>query len=321
MTKLAIVIPVYKIIFFDQALASIAKQTCKDFTLYIGNDASPSDIKSIVDLYQDQISIKYTEFKDNIGGTDLVSHWERCINLAGEEEWIWLFSDDDIMEPTCVADFLKTVEKYPDFDLFHFNILKIDELNNITDKFFPYPEIYSIENFLIGRLKGEVRSCVVEYIFRKSHFIDINRFHNLDLAWGSDDATWIKLGRNKGIRTIEHSTVYWRESRFNISPNETEGLLKRKLDAQIHFARWVLSEIENKRININKKYISKLLLDWQFTSIKYKVQFLSFKTIGKFFYNSCVLLNGNKHLFGKMVYLFSYKIYCFFKFKYKEIVK
>ena len=41
MAELAIVIPAYKIMYFDQALSSIANQTCKDFTLYIGDDSSP----------------------------------------------------------------------------------------------------------------------------------------------------------------------------------------------------------------------------------------------------------------------------------------
>ena len=38
---LAIVIPYYKIIFFEKTLESLAQQTDKRFRVYIGDDASP----------------------------------------------------------------------------------------------------------------------------------------------------------------------------------------------------------------------------------------------------------------------------------------
>lgn len=85
MSELAIVIPAYKDMYFDKTLLSIANQTCKEFTVYIGNDASPHDLKSIVNLYKDQIDIVYKNFDENIGGKDLVAQWERCIDLVGDE--------------------------------------------------------------------------------------------------------------------------------------------------------------------------------------------------------------------------------------------
>src|SRR6185312_14798723 len=97
-----------------------------------------------------QIEIKYTKFAKNVGGTDLVAQWERCIDLVEEEDWIWLFSDDDIMKPNCVESFFKTLGHDPNYDLFHFDVLKIDEANNVIENYYSFPEIYSSEEFLIG---------------------------------------------------------------------------------------------------------------------------------------------------------------------------
>src|ERR1035437_3960780 len=108
MSKLAIVIPAYKRMFFNEALSSIAKQTNKNFTLYIGDDCSPCNLYNIVEKYEKSIPIVYRHFDENIGRKDLVVQWERCIDLVGDEEWIWLFSDDDIMDPTCVENFYNT---------------------------------------------------------------------------------------------------------------------------------------------------------------------------------------------------------------------
>lgn len=55
---LAIVIPAYKSTFLSAALDSIAAQTSKDFTLYVGDDCSPHDLKSIVGKYTDKIDIR-----------------------------------------------------------------------------------------------------------------------------------------------------------------------------------------------------------------------------------------------------------------------
>ena len=133
MSKLAIVIPAYKIIFFEDVLKSISLQTSKDFTVYIGNDNSPYDFEPLINKYSNNFPLKYYFFPENFGGKNLISHWERCIDLVQEEEWIWLFSDDDIMEPECVENFYKTIKTQPDFDLLHFNVSKIDSKNNIIE--------------------------------------------------------------------------------------------------------------------------------------------------------------------------------------------
>lgn len=41
--KIAIVIPAYKCRFLRQTLDSIVVQTCRSFTVYIGDDASPQN--------------------------------------------------------------------------------------------------------------------------------------------------------------------------------------------------------------------------------------------------------------------------------------
>ena len=109
--KLAIVIPAYKSTFLSAALDSIASQTCKDFTLYIGDDCSPNNIGEIVDRYRDKINLVYKRFDSNLGGRDLVAQWERCIDMTQDEPWLWLFSDDDVMERNCVEEFYKEVNE------------------------------------------------------------------------------------------------------------------------------------------------------------------------------------------------------------------
>ena len=75
MKQLAIIIPAYKATFLSAALDSIAAQTCKDFTLYVGDDYSPEPIGPIVEAYLNKIDLFYQRFDSNLGGKDLVAQW------------------------------------------------------------------------------------------------------------------------------------------------------------------------------------------------------------------------------------------------------
>ena len=317
-SQLAIVIPAYKKIYFEQTLASIANQTCKDFVLYIGDDSCNEHFKAVTESYKDRIRIKYKHFDDNLGQKDLVAQWERCIDLVENEEWIWLFSDDDIMDPNCVERFYAMSPTQTEFDLFHFSLYKIDTNNNIIGKFHSFPDILNAEEFLARRLTGSINSTAVEYIFRKSHFVENGRFQKFDLAWGSDDATWIKLSMNKGIRNIENANVYWRKSSFNISPNYKDlNILRRKLDAEIDFALWISHQADQKKLKISNNAINLQLKRWFLQNIRARIHFLSFKTSSAFLSKLYYTLDKTKCPKKIILKYYLLKIYAFAK----EIVK
>lgn len=55
MEKIAIIVPAYKRRFLQATLNSIAQQSCKNFILYIGDDASPENLEPIVRSYEHTI--------------------------------------------------------------------------------------------------------------------------------------------------------------------------------------------------------------------------------------------------------------------------
>lgn len=219
MNQLAIVIPAYKIDFFRATLDSLAAQTCKDFTVYVGDDCSPSDFENLVNEYKDKLVIHYTRFETNMGGKDLVGQWTRCIELTQEEPWIWLFSDDDVMSPTCVESFYKTVEKASNHDLYHFDIDAIDAEGKVVFECRRFPDIMSSLDFYKKKENDDIDCFVVEYIFSRKVYEITGGFQNFDLAWGADIATWVKFSHEKGIKNISEARVFWRKSDANITPN------------------------------------------------------------------------------------------------------
>lgn len=238
--NLAIVIPAYKSTFLAAALDSIAAQTCQDFTLYIGDDCSPNNLEEIVDRYRDKINLVYKRFDTNLGGKDLVAQWERCIDMIQGEEWLWLFSDDDVMEAKCVEDFYKTIKENPQAGLVHFNVLGLYGKTE-KEKTFPlFPRYVNAKEYLDNKLKGNFVSFVVEFIIRKDIFYESGRFEKFDLAWGSDFVSWIKFASMaNGIYTCPSGRVKWRSSGENVSTDDRNEIVVRKVKAFLAYTFWI----------------------------------------------------------------------------------
>jgi len=197
----------------------------------------------------DRIDIVYHRFDGNLGGKDLVAHWERCIALTNNEPYIWLFSDDDVMDPRCVESFLALPEDLKKNSLVHLNIKMIDDLNGGVIKELPrFPARMSAGEFLEAKLRGKVISFVVEFIFSRNLYNKVNGFQNFDLAWGADFMTWLKMAANckYSIITINESAsfVEWRKSGENISPNKSRQILLRKINALIENAAFIKKEMK-----------------------------------------------------------------------------
>ena len=166
--SLAIVIPAYKKQFLGDALLSVSKQSDNDFTVYIGDDASPENLFETVNGFTNKLNIVYKKFENNLGSINLTLQWERCINLVKDKEWIWLFSDDDLMDIDCVKNFKKTLlSTKSGFDLYRFNTKVIDTQGNIIQENPPHPPIESSIKLALARLEGKRGLYAIEYIFSK----------------------------------------------------------------------------------------------------------------------------------------------------------
>lgn len=236
---LAIVIPAYKPDFLEKTLASLAAQTCQEFSLYIGDDASPFDIKQIIDKFSNSLQAHYVRFDENLGKQDLVAHWERCIRLCQDEEWVCLFSDDDMMQAGCI----ETFHKYPvsdQIDVLHFDLEIIDEHDRVIQACPCFPEVLDSSQFFNKLFRRQIVARMPEFIFRRSKLEECGLIH-YDLAWRSDTALVMSTAFPGGIHTLSgpESKVQWRASHANISG--MDELKRRKNRVNIEFFNWAIS--------------------------------------------------------------------------------
>ena len=316
--SLAIIIPAYKALFFSKTLETLAQQTCKDFTVYVGNDGGDAGIEEIVNRFRPILNIHYRYFENNFGSKSLVKHWERCFTLTQGEKWYWLLPDDDYADPQCVELFYDQLQK-SDFDLFRFNVHFVTGDEKIFKTNPTLPDVQSSFDGLMEKLSFSRPSTVAEFIFNRKKFGSIG-FKEIPMAWGTDDLLWYEIGAAKGIRGCNDAYVYLRQSDLNIS-NNYSTLATQKIDANfiffkklfslLHFAPVLNSKIEFKKfIKIAINHIMYNLQDYnKILSLKEVIKYAVWgnriwsggvlKNIRRFYKNNKLIINKRKLNIGE----------------------
>jgi glycosyltransferase involved in cell wall biosynthesis len=233
--------PAYKVEYLAKAIDSILNQDHIDFELIIVNDASPENLKEIVNIYNDR-RILYFENEQNIGGKDLVKNWNHCLSLANGD-YIILATDDDMFEPEYLSNAAKLIEKYPNADIIRSGVKKIDKEDHILDFEFPLKEYMTNKEFALYYAKGGTISCVSNYIIKKTAIEKIGGFISFPRAHYSDDATALALTQN-GIACIPLNNFKFRVSNINLSNRNDFKIVKEQLYATELYMEWYLKHIK-----------------------------------------------------------------------------
>lgn len=255
---LAIIIPYYKITFFEETLESLASQTDKRFKVYIGDDASPEEPLHLLEKYKGKFDFIYHRFETNLGGTALSQQWDRCIALAENEEWIMILGDDDYLSASVVASWYEKNEVFNNkSNVIRFATKIVNEKVGKTTEIYCQPEWENAADAYFRKLKRLTRSSLSEYIFLKESYIK-NGFTNYPLAWPSDDKAWIDFSENKPIYSINDAIVFVRISNSSITGKQSN--MEEKSEAIIQFLKDLILK---KTDSFTKKQLIELLLEFE----------------------------------------------------------
>jgi hypothetical protein len=239
--NLAIIIPFYKLTFFESTLQSLSDQTDKRFKVYIGDDASTENPSFLLERYINKFDYVYHRFDSNVGGKSLTLQWERCIDLSRNEEWIVILGDDDVLSPNFVEAFYQNIEEIMDnkISVIRYATMKIDKKGNIISDLYKHPKIENSIDFTFRKS----RSSLSEYIFFKDKLLKVG-FMDFPLGWYSDRLAILEVSDFANIFSINYSSVFIRHSVFSISGSQTN--LKLKKIAHIKYISYLLSSRRNK---------------------------------------------------------------------------
>ncbi|SIS96751.1 Glycosyltransferase involved in cell wall bisynthesis [Chryseobacterium ureilyticum] len=257
MKKLAIVIPYYKIDFFEESIQSVAAQTNKNFTLYIGNDASSTDPIKIIEKYFKEGDYRYFHYSDNMGGKNPAQQWERILENV-EEEWFQILGDDDMISTNFVEEFHKHISTVESKKISTIKISHhlIDEENNILrsinigQTIIPSTEVFKM------KYKGIIASSLSENIFSLAAFKKY-KFEKIPFAWGTDDLALLTFSGFKDIYYLSNAYVNVRISTSSISGNLS---LQNKKDGAYNSMREIV--LNRYSQYFDKSFLIRLLNDY-----------------------------------------------------------
>lgn len=293
--NIAIVIPYYKLTFFEETLQSLANQTDKRFKVYIGDDASPENPANLLNKYCEKLDFIYHRFETNLGGVSLTQQWERCIALTDKEEWIMVLGDDDYLGKNVVQQFYKQLQQFQ----FKVNVVRfasqlVYEIDHSKSKIYTHPVWESATDAFYRKFKRVTMSSLSEYVFSRKAY-ERHGFYDYPLAWNSDDQAWLDFSEDKPIYSINDAMVHPRMSALNITGKSDNWRLKN--ESSVVFYHFLIQEkltqyTKYERIKIIRKYYFELkkvksleTRDWQFITKHYlkNINFLAVKDFLKKF--------------------------------------
>lgn len=289
---LAIIIPYYKVIFFEKTLASLAQQTDKRFKVYIGDDASPENPTYLLESYKGQFDFVYHRFEENLGRISLTQQWERCIALSRDEDWIMILGDDDYLDENVVEEFYNNIEIFKDkANIVRFASKIFRQESNLFSETYTHPIWERASDSYFRKFQFLTMSSLSEYIFKRESY-DKFKFKEFPLAWYSDDMAWLEFSDNQKIYTINEAVVVFRFSNYNISGKE-DNIVAKEEAKFLFYKKLIKSQLHLFDVFQRKK----IVLAFGLTAIAQKrLNFTVFSMVAL-----KLLKNGSLYAFAKFI--------------------
>jgi hypothetical protein len=258
---LAIIIPYYKLAFFEAALQSLANQTDMRFRVYIGDDASPEDCSTVLKQFEGRFDFKYHRFETNIGGTSLTQQWERCIELFDEEvKWFMILGDDDYLSKNVVAEFYKNYTEINENSyVVRYATKVINQIDNSQSELYTNPLFESGIDYISRKINGKTRGSLSEFVFNKKEFLNY-KFTNYPSAFYSDDKIVLDLSAKKKIFSSNGAIVFVRISSESLS-GQTEKVNDKLFLARFQFFQYLIKNKFTYLDNFTRKIIIEKVLN------------------------------------------------------------
>lgn len=211
----SITIPAYKARFLDEAIHSVIAQTYQDWQLVIVDDCSPEDLKGIVEPYLADSRVEYYRNEKNCGAVDVVDNWNICLSHC-TGDYVICMGDDDRLLPCCLEELSKTIDKYPELNVYHLQTEIIDESGKIIETLEERPEQEDVLSLMTKRWEGR-KQYIGDFCYSRKHLNAFGGYYPLPYAWGSDDITLFRAALPSGIANVSRTGFQYRENQYSIS--------------------------------------------------------------------------------------------------------
>lgn len=253
MSRYTFLLPAYKAAFLEEALLSIKRQTFADFRCIVSDDCSPEDLRSIFDrAVGDDARFTLRRNETNIGGKDLVAHWNLLVGMC-ETEYLIMASDDDLYDAGFLAEIDALANAHPEVDLLRGRCRRIYKDGTLLVEDYLWPEYESSLRFTYDMYSTYYLHCIANYVFRTSSMQAHGGFVSFPLVWFTDDATVLRESAN-GVANTPDIVFSFRYSQLNISDKigESRECSWDKFQACVQFEQWAARYLQHFADNLKQ---------------------------------------------------------------------
>ena len=256
--KFTIAIPAFKARYLCNAIESCLNQTFSDFEIVVVDDASPENLASVVEKFDDN-RIRFFRNDKNFGAIDVVDNWNKCLEYA-KGEYIICMGDDDRLKPCCLEEIAKLMEKYPRLGLYHSWTEIIDEDDKVFDIQEHRPEWESVYSLVWHKWMYRRRQYIGDFCFNVQLLRDNGGFYKLPLAWASDEISAAIAAIPYGVANTQVPCFQYRVNRHTISKSANDKI---KVDAILLECKWYETFMNAKPSNdLDQTFHSLLEKEW-----------------------------------------------------------
>lgn len=249
--KYTFLLPAYKAKYLKEALESIVAQSYTDWQCVVSDDCSPEDLKSIVEAMHDA-RITYRRNAENVGGKSLALHWNNLVHEMGKNitmtDYMIMAADDDLYDPTFLEQIDALAVQYPEVEVLRGRVRFIDVEGEVYAEDPAFDEHVSELKWLVQNYTPGMLKCMANYVFKTQALQSFGGFIEFPLAWYSDIATVLAMGKAGAANTRDICFTF-RMSGLNISSEEqtTEVAARKKLEASRQYDDWMMEHLQSLR--------------------------------------------------------------------------
>ena len=171
---------------------------------------------------------------------------------AGQSWGGFFLGDGDVLGENVVENFYNHYNKFNIIsNVVRYATVVLYEGSNSKSHLYVHPRLENGLEFFIRKLKGETRSSLSEYFFRRESFLKYH-FISYPSAFYSDDRAWIDFSANKPIYTINESIIYIRISNISISGMANNEVIK---EAEFQYLKYFFCKKINMFSKIDRFFI------------------------------------------------------------------
>lgn len=264
--KFSITIPAYKSRFLDEAIRSVVSQICPDWELIIVDDCSPEPLKEIVEPFLTDQRVRFYRNAKNCGAVDVVDNWNICLSHC-TGDYIICMGDDDRLLPCCLDEYAKTIEAYPDLNVYHARTAIINEKGERIDVQEERPVWESCQEMILHQWKDQRKQFLGDFLFSRHWLLNNGGYVKFPLAYCSDWATANLAAKDKGIANGQVFTFEYRSTPYSISRSQNLRIAVRSCKL-VH--EWYLQTLPDILPTFHSRYFTNQMTDMIYLDVKQK---------------------------------------------------